>query len=139
MVNAGQAATLWSELDAAVANEEPIVLFNWTPNFVEAVHEGEFIQFPEFEEACRTEPEWGLNPDLTHDCGNPANGYLKTGVGQHFIEEMPGAFAIVEQVDLTNEALADMAALVDVDGLEVEEAADQWMADNESTWQAWLG
>ncbi len=139
VVNAGQAATLWSELDAAVANEEPIVLFNWTPNFVEAVYEGKFIEFPEFEEECRTDPAWGINPDLTHDCGNPANGYLKTGVGQHFIDEMPGAYAIVERVDLTNEALAAMAALVDVDGLEVEAAADQWMADNEAVWQSWLG
>ncbi len=139
VVNAGQAATLWSELDAAVANNEPIVLFNWTPNFVEAVYDGKFIEFPEFAEECRTDPAWGTNPDLTHDCGNPANGYLKTGVGQHFIDEMPGAYAIVERVDLTNEALAAMAALVDVDGLEVEAAAEQWMADNESAWKSWLG
>jgi glycine betaine/proline transport system substrate-binding protein len=35
-VPVGQAATLWAELDAAVARQEPIVLFNWTPNFIEA-------------------------------------------------------------------------------------------------------
>ncbi len=139
VVNAGSAATLWSELDAASANNEPIVLFNWTPNFVEAVYEGSFIEFPEFAEECRTDPAWGVNPDLTHDCGNPANGYLKTGVGQHFIDEMPGAYAIVQNVDLTNADLAAMAAMVDVDGMDAVEAAEKWMTDNDATWRGWIG
>jgi glycine betaine/proline transport system substrate-binding protein len=139
VINAGSAATLWSELDAAAANEEPIVLFNWTPNFVEAVYDGEFIEFPEFEPDCRTDPAWGVNPDLTHDCGNPANGYLKTGVSTTFIDEMPGAYAIVENVDLTNTDLAAMAAMVDVEGMDAIDAAEKWMADNESTWKSWLG
>ena len=46
VVNAGSAATLWAELDAASVDETPIVLFNWTPNFIEAVYEGDFIEFP---------------------------------------------------------------------------------------------
>lgn len=36
VVNAGQASTLWAELDAAYRRDEPIILFNWTPNWVEA-------------------------------------------------------------------------------------------------------
>lgn len=138
VVNAGSAATLWAELDAASANEEPIVLFNWTPNFVEAIYDGKFIEFPEFEEACRTDPEWGINKELTHDCGNPATGYLKTGVGVHFQEKWPGAYDIVSRIDFTNPELAKMAAMVDVDELEASEAAAKWLADNESMWKAWL-
>ncbi len=139
VVNAGSAATLWAELDAASATNTPIVLFNWTPNFVEAVYDGKFIEFPEFEPDCRTDPAWGINPDLTHDCGNPANGYLKTGVSTKFIDEMPGAYAIVQNIDLTNEMLAAMAAMVDVDGMDAVDAAEKWMADNDATWRAWLG
>jgi glycine betaine/proline transport system substrate-binding protein len=33
-VPVGQAATLWAELQAAYDRKEPIVLFNWTPNFI---------------------------------------------------------------------------------------------------------
>ena len=39
-VPVGQAATLWAELQAAYGRKEPIVLFNWTPNFIEAKFEG---------------------------------------------------------------------------------------------------
>ena len=138
VVNAGSAATLWAELDAASADQTPIVLFNWTPNFVEAVYEGDFIEFPIFEEACRTDPEWGINSELTHDCGNPADGYLKTGVGEHFPEQWPTAAAIVQRMDFTNPMLAAMAAAVDVDGKEASDAAIEWLAANEGLWQGWI-
>ena len=138
VVNAGSAATLWAELDAASVDETPIVLFNWTPNFVEAVYEGNFIEFPTFEDACRTDPSWGTNAELTHDCGNPADGYLKTGVGEHFPEKWPTAAAIVQRMDFTNPMLAAMAAAVDVDGKEPSEAATEWLAANEDLWQGWI-
>ena len=138
VINAGSAATLWAELDAASVDETPIVLFNWTPNFVEAVYEGDFIEFPTFEDACRTDPEWGINAELTHDCGNPADGYLKTGVGIHFPETWPTAAAIVGRMDFTNPMLAAMAAAVDVDGKEPSEAALEWLAANEDLWRSWI-
>ena len=138
VVNAGSAATLWAELDAASVDQTPIVLFNWTPNFVEAVYEGKFIEFPLFEDACRTDPSWGINSELTHDCGNPADGYLKTGVGEHFPEKWPTAAAIMQRMDFTNPMLAAMAAAVDVDGKEPSEAAQEWLAANEGLWQGWI-
>ena len=138
VINAGSAATLWAELDAASVDNTPIVLFNWTPNFVEAVYEGDFIEFPLFEDACRTDPSWGINSELTHDCGNPADGYLKTGVGEHFPEKWPTAAAIVQRMDFTNPMLAAMAAAVDVDGKEPSEAATEWLAANEDLWQGWI-
>ena len=138
VINAGSAATLWAELDAASVDNTPIVLFNWTPNFVEAVYEGKFIEFPTFEDACRTDPSWGVNAELTHDCGNPADGYLKTGVGEHFPEKWPTAAAIVQRMDFTNPMLAAMAAAVDVDGKEPSEAATEWLAANEGLWRGWI-
>jgi len=138
VINAGSAATLWAELDAASADNTPIVLFNWTPNFVEAVYEGKFIEFPTFEDACFTDASWGINPDLKYDCGNPADGYLKTGVGAHFPEKWPTAAAIVQRMDFTNPMLAAMAAAVDVDGKEASEAAQEWLAANEGLWRGWI-
>ena len=137
VINAGSAATLWAELDPASADETPIVLFNWTPNFVEAVYEGRFVEFPTFEDACLTDPSWGFNAESTHDCGNP-DGYLKTGVGQHFPEKWPTAAAIVQRMDFTNQMLAAMAAAVDVDGKRRSEAATEWLAANETLWQGWI-
>ena len=31
-----------------------------------------------------------------------------------------------------------MAKLADIDGMEPEDAADKWLADNEAKWKAWM-
>ena len=138
VVNAGSAAALWAELDSASKRNAPIVLFNWTPNFIEAVYEGAFIEFPEYDEMCREDPSWGMNPDLAYDCGNPKDGYLKIGVWKGFPELHPGAYEIVRKMNFTNLDIAVMAKLADIDGMEPEDAADKWLADNEAKWKAWM-
>lgn len=138
VVNAGSAAALWAELESAFNREQPIVLFNWTPNFIEAMYEGAFVEFPTYEEACREDPSWGVNPDLAYDCGNPKDGYLKFGVWEGFPENWPGAYAIVQQINFSNLDIAVMAKLADVDGMEPEAAAQQWLDDNEDKWRPWL-
>ncbi len=134
---AGQAATLWAELQAAYDRKEPIVLFNWTPNFVEAKFEGEFVEFPKYEPACLTDPAWGQNPDAVYDCGAPASGYLKKAAWSGLDEKWPEAAAMLKKVDFTNAQLAAAAAMVDVDGLTAEEAAEKWIAENEAVWGPW--
>ena len=56
VVNAGSAAALWAEIGAAEKTKKPIVLFNWTPNFAEAVWPGEFVEFPTWVDGCDTDP-----------------------------------------------------------------------------------
>ena len=138
VVNAGSAAALWAELDSASKRNAPIVLFNWTPNFIEAVYDGAFIEFPEYDEQCREDPSWGMNPDLAYDCGNPRDGYLKIGVYKGFPESHPEAYEIVRKINFTNLDIAIMAKLADIDGMEPEDAADKWLADNEAKWKAWM-
>ncbi len=138
VVNAGSAAALWAELESASNRSEPIVLFNWTPNFIEAIYDGAFVEFPEYDPACREDASWGVNPDQAYDCGNPKDGYLKIGVWEGFPDTWPGAYPIIQQINFSNLDIAVMAKLADVDGLEPEEAAEQWLADNEDKWRPWL-
>jgi glycine betaine/proline transport system substrate-binding protein len=138
VVNAGSASALWAELDAASRREEPIVLFNWTPNFIEALYEGSFVEFPDHAAECQTDPSWGINPDMTYDCGNPKGGYLKIGVWEEFPDKWPTAYRILQNINFDNLDVAVMAKLADIDNMEPEEAADKWLADNEAKWQAWL-
>jgi len=137
--NAGTAGALWAALEAASANNDPIVLFNWTPNFIEAMYDGAFIEFPEFADECRTDASWGLNPETTHDCGNPKDGYLKLGVNVEFPDKWPNAYAAVQQMNLTNLDVAQLAMYVDIDGMEPEDAAAKWLADNCARWTGWTG
>ncbi len=137
-VAVGQAATLWAELQAAYDREEGVVLFNWTPNFIEAKFDGVFIDFPEYEAACLTDPAWGINPDELYDCGAPASGWLKKAAWEGVEEDYPKAWELFQNMNFTNAQIAAAAAMVDVEGLSPEEAAAKWIAENEATWSAWM-
>ena len=138
VVNAGSAAAIWAEIGAAEADKRPIVVFNWTPNFAEAVWPGEFVNFPTWEDGCDKDPAKGPNPDKAHDCGNPANGYLKKAAWEGMEEKWPDAYALLTQISFTNPQIAEMAKLVDIDGLEPEEAAAEWLENNKSVWGGWM-
>lgn len=138
VVNAGSASALWAELESASKRKAPIVLFNWTPNFIEAVYEGKFIEFPTYGDGCKDDPAWGVNKEMTHDCGNPPDGYLKKAAWDGMEAKWPKAYGILEKISFTNAQIAKMAALADVDEYEPEEAADVWLEENEEVWQAWL-
>jgi glycine betaine/proline transport system substrate-binding protein len=125
-------------LQAAYDRKEPVVLFNWTPNFIEAKFKGEFVKFPDYEPACLTDPKWGSNPDAVYDCGAPAKGYLKKAGSKALTEKWPGAEAILKKVSFTNPQIAAAASMVDVDGMTPEDAAKKWIAENEASWKAWV-
>ncbi len=137
VVNAGSAAAIWAELGAAETNKTPIVVFNWTPNFAEAVWPGEFVNFPEWVEGCNTDPSVGPNPDVMYDCGNPANGYLKIAAWDGMEAKWPAAFAVLQKVNFTNAQIAEMAKFVDIDDMEPEDAAQTWLDANEAVWKPW--
>lgn len=137
-VAVGQAATLWAELQAAYDRKEPVVIFNWTPNFIEAKFEGQFVEFPAYEPGCFSDPKWGSNPEAIYDCGAPAKGYLKKVGSKQLAEKWPKANAVLQKVNFSNPQIAAAAAMVDVEGMTPEDAAKKWIADNEATWKAWV-
>lgn len=137
VVNAGSASALWAELEAAKRRNQPIVLFNWTPNFIEAVHPGAFIEFPTYFEGCKDDPSLGPNPDAAYDCGNPPDGYLKKAAWDGMKDKWPAAYEALTKISFTNPQIAEMAKLVDVDELEPEEAATVWLENNGDVWKSW--
>jgi glycine betaine/proline transport system substrate-binding protein len=139
VVNAGSAAALWAEIGAAEAEKKPVVVFNWTPNFAEAVWPGEFVEFPAWEEGCDKDPAVGINKEALYDCGNPAQGYLKKAAWEGMEAKWPAAYKVLEQVSFTNPQIAEMAKLVDIDEMEPEEAAAAWLEANPDVWQGWTG
>lgn len=129
-INVGQAATLWAELDAAVAKKEPIVLFNWTPNFIEAKTPGMFVDFPDPAKVAECKDE----PNL---CGAPRSGWLKKAAWSGLAEKYPAAWGVMQKVNFDNSQIAAASLLVDVDGMTTEEAADKWIADNQDVIASW--
>jgi glycine betaine/proline transport system substrate-binding protein len=136
-INVGQAATLWAELQSAYDRKEPIVLFNWTPNFIESKFEGAFVNFPEPEPACFEDASWGPNPNATGDCGAPHGGWLKKAAWSGMADKWPGAWAVLQKVNFSNAQIAAAALMVDVDGMTPEEAANKWIAENQAVVDSW--
>ena len=135
---AEQVSELWIELDKAYRNKDPIVLFNWTPNWVEAKYDGKFIEFPEFAPECETDPEWGVSKSWLHDCGNPKNGWLKKLAWEGMVKEWPCALKILRNVNFDNKMIAELAAYVDAQQLSYESAASRWIKSYSKIWQSWI-
>lgn len=138
VVNAVSATALWAALEAAKEKNQPIVLFNWTPNYIEAIHEGEFVDFPEYHPDCLSDAGWGINKDKKYDCGGPTDGYLKKAAHSMMPVTWPIAYELFTRISFTNGDIAHMAALVDVDRMEYEQAAATWLSRNKPRWEAWL-
>lgn len=68
---------LWVELEKAYKKKNPIILFNWTPNWVESKYKGNFVNFPDWDPKCETDSSWGVSKKWKYDCGNPKAGWFK--------------------------------------------------------------
>jgi len=126
---AGGADALWTELASAKKEGRGTVVFNWTPNFTDA--EGfTFIEFPPYHQGCRAE-DGGDGA-----CGSP-KGWLKKAANYRFPKTHPTAYTVFSKISFTTPQIGQMAALVDVDKMDHQDAAKKWLADNEDVWKPW--
>ncbi|MCX4025681.1 ABC transporter substrate-binding protein [Endozoicomonas sp. SM1973] len=129
---------LWIELEQAYNKRKPIVLFNWTPNWIEYKYKGKFVEFPEYSTKCETDPSWGINPEATYDCGNPKNGWLKKIAWIKFPNKWPCAYQVANKMNFTNELIAELVYWVDGQYLTHLQAAQQWIKTKKHIWQQWI-
>ena len=129
---------LWIELNKAYKNKTPIVLFNWTPNWVESRFNGRFVEFPLYQPACESDPIWGVNPEFLYDCGNPKDGWLKKVTSTHFSDENSCVFKTLKNISFNNQQISEISALVDVDNHSYQAAASTWFEQNKPLWRSWI-
>ena len=138
VVNVGGAGALWAELESAYKNKTAAVVFNWSPNFTDALYGGQFVEFPAFHEKCKTDASWGINPNMTNDCGSPAGGYLKKAAWHGMPTKWPAAYKVLTRINFTTNHVGTMAMHVDVDEMEHADAAKRWIKENKAVWEPWL-
>lgn len=129
---------LWLRFEEASITGQPIIIFNWSPNWIEARYKGKFIEFPVYSPECETDPGWGINPDFHHDCGNPTNGWLKKVAWAGMPTTWPCAYNTLKNISLNNSMIATATAEVDVDKLSYQEAADHWLSEYTTLWNNWI-
>lgn len=138
IIQAKDSNELKTRLEAAVKRQSPILIFNWTPNYIEAEIPGKFIEFPEYTPECEQTASWGYSKVFPWDCGNPKGGWLKKVVRKGFKQERPCAYAVLTEISFTSKMIALLSKLVDVDGLSSTAAADLWIANNKKIWRNWI-
>ena len=112
------------------------MLFNWTPNWVNAKFQGEFVEFPDYDIECETVPEWGVNKVFLYDFGNPKSAWLKKDASRSLAERNSCALNTLKNVNLNNSQFEEIAALVMIKGLTIENAAKYWLSENQSLWRS---
>ena len=137
---------IWAELDKAAKEKKPIVIYNWSPNFIGAKYPGKFVEFPKYDPRCTTEESWGINSQALYDCGNPTNMFLKLAVNINFKTNHPKAYKIIKNVTFSTLDMDKMVNYVEwfnanyteEEGPKEYHAASQWIKDNEKKWSKWI-
>jgi len=129
---------LWDKMKTAVSARDPILIFNWTPNWTNKEFKGDFIEFPTYEEKCESDPTWGLNQDWTWDCGNPRKGWLKKVISTRLATKDPCVKKLIERIDFDNSTLTELSWQREIRNYPTKWVAHEWLENNEHVWNTWL-
>lgn len=137
VVHAGTDAALFAELESAYQRQAPIILWLYSPHWAPSKYDGEYVKFPAYEAACYDDPSWGINPDMAYDCGKPTGNIWKVG-WSGVSEKWPGAAKAIEAFTIDNTAMGEMVGKVDLEGLDVDVVAQEWLDANKDVWSSWI-
>lgn len=133
-IPAADEVELTESLREAVENNTPILATFWQPHWAMTEYDLKFVQLPQAEPACFTDPSWGSNPNAVNDCGFESARIFKAGWGQ-LAETWPAAYEILFSFTLHIEDQQPMMGAIDVEGRSVEEVVKEWMSMNDFVWQ----
>ncbi len=132
VITAGSEEALLAALDSSYSREEPVLFYFWTPHSVHAQYELTQVELPEYSDECYAEADSG-----GVDCAYPADQLFKI-FSSSLKDAAPDVHTLLSNFNYSNEDQISMIAAVELDGLSAEEAAQAWIADNESVWKSWL-
>ena len=91
------------------------VVLAYTPHWAPIKFEGEWVEFPPYEDACYEDPAWGENPDMAYDCGKP-RGWIKKVGWQEGEAKWPCAYEAIRNFTIDNETMGGLIAAIDLEG-----------------------
>jgi len=131
-VPGGSEGAMVAEMKSAVASEQPMIMMFWEPHWVHAEIDLNLVKWDKATADCESGPE-----QKRGDACGFAQAKINKIVSSDFEKEFPRAFAFISNYELTNGVQNALIKKVDNDGMSVEEAVEEWMNDNESTWKGW--
>ena len=131
VVFSGSEAASITAFQQAEKNKEFMIGYFYDPQWLFAELELQKVELPPYEEGCQDDP-------ATVDCDYPETE-LKKIVSTSWVEEGGPAVDLVENFTWTNEDQNLVAKYIAQDGMDPEEAAAQWIEDNQDTVDEWIG
>ncbi len=136
VVHAGTDAALFAELQSAYERKDAWLGWIYTPHWAPIKFEGEWVEFPTYSDECYADPAVGENPDMAYDCGKP-RGWIKKVGWKDGEAKWPCAYDAVRNFRIDNQSMGNMIGQVDLEGRELGDVVNDWIAENESVWQEW--
>lgn len=130
VVQTGSEAASLASLESAYEDEEPILMYFYEPHWAHAVYDLTQVELPPYSDECYEEVS-------QIDCGYPEDVLMKV-FNAELPEKAPEAYELLSNMQLTNEQQNEVAAMIEVDDMDPEEAAEAWVEDNEAVWSEWL-
>lgn len=131
VIQSGSEAAQLTAVETAIDGGDPVLFYFYTPHWLHAQYDLTMVELPEWTEECEAKPE------DERDCGYPADVLFKA-VNSDLADGNPEVFAFLEAFTMTNADQDEITFAMDVEGLEADEAAANWVAANPDVWEAWL-
>ncbi len=135
VVTGGSEATLVTSIERAIENEEPLLLYMYTPHWVHNDYDLSVVELPAYTDECAAAAaEEGA---AGYACEYPEDVLYKA-LSAQLEDKAPEAFEFLSNMNYTSEIQATIAKEIDVEGVDAADAAQAWVDANEDVWSAWL-
>jgi glycine betaine/proline transport system substrate-binding protein len=132
VVQSGSESAQLAEVQTALDQEEPVLFYFYTPHWMHERYDLAQVELPEYEEGCG-------EPEDERTCGYPEERMLKI-VNADLSENAPVSYEFLENFQMENEWQDEITFMMadEGEGMDPEEAAQQWLDDNPDVVDAWL-
>jgi glycine betaine/proline transport system substrate-binding protein len=133
VVYAGSEAAELEALDAAYQNQEPILMYFWTPHWAQEKYDLTNVELPPVTPDC--EKAAADNPD-DYACAYPPDPLFKA-FNDGLEAKAPAAFALLSAFSYTNDDQNGIGLDIS-DGMDPADAAQKWIDAHSDVWQSWV-
>ena len=133
VVYAGSEAAELTALDTAYQNQDPILMYFWTPHWAQEKYDLTMVELPEVTPEC--EQAAAENADA-YACAYPQDDLYKA-FNADLETKAPAAFAFLSAMQYTNDD-QNVIGLGISNGDDPEKAAQDWIDENPDVWQSWV-
>ncbi|MDQ1511658.1 MAG: glycine betaine/proline transport system substrate-binding protein [Actinomycetota bacterium] len=135
VVGGGEAALI-TAIDTAFKDKTPLLFYFYNPQWANAKYDLVKVKLPAITAAC-TKSAADQGKDHKYACAYPPDHLFKA-ISVKLETKNAGAFAFLKKMKWTDADQNTVTKYKNVDGMTIAAAAQKWVDDNPTVWQAWL-